>query len=240
MKRILILSFLSVVVLSSCWNVFGKRIHGDGAIKTENRDITGYNSIDASGDFDVYVKQDSVSSVKIETDENLLRYIIIRTEGNILKIYPRSNYNLRPSGSIKVYVSGPEFKHFEASGACDYYTENKISSTDNISIDLSGSCDAKMELNAPKISAEISGSGSVTLKGETKELSVDGSGSSDFKCFDLMAENVSIVITGSGDADVFASVKLNVDVSGSGSVQYKGNATVNQRVRGSGSVKKVD
>ncbi len=240
MKRILILSVFSVIVLSSCWNVFGKRIHGDGAIKTETRDITGYNSINVSGDFDVYVKQDSVSSVKIETDENLMGYIIIRTEGNTLKIYPRDNYNLRPTGTIKVYVAAPEFKNFEASGACDYYTENKITSTDDISIDLSGSCDAKMELNAPKITAGISGSGAVTLKGETKELKVDGSGSSEFKCFDMMAENVNVGISGSGDADVFASMKLDVDVSGAGSVRYKGNATVNQSISGSGSVRKVE
>lgn len=239
MKKILVLSVVSLVVLSSCWNVFGKRIRGNGAIITQTRDITGYNSIDVSGDFDVYVKQDSVSSVKIETDENLMGYIIVRTEGNTLKIYPRDNYNLRPTGTIKVYVAAPSFKDFEASGACDFYTANKITSTDNISLDLSGSCDAKMELSAPKISAGISGSGSVTLKGETKELKVDGSGSSDFKCFDMMAENVSVDITGSGDADVFASVKLDVDVSGSGTVRYKGNATVNQKVSGSGSVSKV-
>ncbi|MCC7401284.1 MAG: DUF2807 domain-containing protein [Chitinophagaceae bacterium] len=240
MRKIFIGSLLALVVFSSCWNVFGKRVHGNGAITTQARDLSGYNSIDVSGDIDVYVKQDSVSSVKIETDENLLGYIIITTEGNVLKIYPRNNYNLRPSGSIKVYVSGPEFKRFEASGACDYYSENKISNSESIDLDLSGSCDAKMELKAPSVSAEISGSGSVTLKGEAKELKVDGSGSSDFKCFDLMAENVNVDISGSGDAEVFASVKLNVDVSGAGTVKYKGNAAVNQRISGSGSVKKVD
>lgn len=240
MGKIFIGSFLALVVFSSCWNVFGKRVHGNGAITTQTRDISGYNSIDVSGDFDVYVKQDSVSSVKIETDENLLGYINVRTEGTVLKIYPRDNYNLRPSGSIKVYVSGPEFNRFEASGACDYYSENKISNPENISLDLSGACDAKMELNAPAISAEISGAGSVTLKGEAKELKVDGSGSSHFRCFDLMAENVSVDISGAGDAEVFASVKLAVDVSGAGSVKYKGNATVSQKVSGSGNVSKVE
>ncbi|MBS1621922.1 MAG: DUF2807 domain-containing protein [Bacteroidetes bacterium] len=239
MKRVFIISVFSLFVFSSCWNVFGKRVSGDGRISNQSRSVSGFNNLDVGGNFDVYVRQDSVSSVKIETDENLMQYIVVRTEGNTLKIYPRDNYNLRPTGAIKIYVTAPSFSDFEISGSCDLYSENKIAGKDEISLDLSGSCDAKMELNAPKVSADISGSGSVTLKGETKELKVDGSGSSHFKCFELMAENVEVDITGSGNAEVFASVKLDVEVSGSGSVKYKGNATVNQKVLGSGSVSKV-
>ena len=220
--------------------MFGKRIRGNGTIKTEMRSVTGYSSIDVSGAIDVYVKQDSAQSIKIETDENLMEYVVVREDGEVLKIYPKDNSNLRPSGSIKVFVAGPNFRRFEASGACDYYSENKINNSESIAIDLSGSCDAKMELNAPKITAGVTGAGKLTLKGETKQLNIDGTGSSDFKCFDLMAENVDIDITGAGDAEVYASVKLDVSVSGAGSVRYKGNASVSQRVSGSGSVKKVE
>lgn len=218
----------------------GRHVNGDGNITSETRPVTGFNGIDVSGAMDVYIIQDSVQSVKIETDENLLGYIVTGKENGILRIYPQNNYNLRPSNTIKVYVSGPTFRTLEASGACDFYSGNKITSSDPVSIDLSGSCDAKMELNAPVIKASLSGAGSVTLSGETKDLSVDGSGSSDFKCFDLKAENVDIDISGSGDAQVFASVKLNVSVSGSGDVKYKGDAAVSQKVSGSGSVKKVE
>ena len=240
MKRLFILSLLFLSVFSSCWDMFGKRVRGDGNVKTENRSVTGYNSIDVSGSIDVYVREDSAQSVKIETDENLLQYVTVRVEGTVLEIYPRDNYNLRPTGTIKVYVAGSDFKKFEASGACDYYTDNKITNSDDISIDLSGACDAKMELSAPKIKAELSGSGKLILTGETKDLSIGGSGSSDFRCFDMKAENVNVDISGSGDAEVFASVKLNIDVSGSGSIKYKGNPSVSQRISGSGSVDKVE
>jgi hypothetical protein len=240
MKKILLLSLLALIVFSSCRQLFGKRIRGNGVIKTETRAVTGYNSVDVSGAMDVYIKQDSVQSIKIETDENLLEYITVREEGGVLKIYPKDNSNLKPSGSIKVYVAGPDFRRLEASGACDYYTENKISNAESIAIDLSGSCDANLELNAPRITAEVTGAGKLTLKGEAKELEVEGTGSSHFKCMEMMAEDVKVNITGSGDAEVFASVKLDVKVSGSGSVRYKGNASVSQKVAGSGSVKKVD
>jgi hypothetical protein len=237
---ILILAVLTSLIHISCRQVFGKRIRGNGEIKTETRSISGYNSIDVSGAIDVYVKQDSVQAVKVETDGNLLEYVITREEGGVLKIYPRNNSNLKPSRDIRIYVSGSDFKHFEASGACDIFTENKITGSERIDIDLSGASDVKMELNAPKVSAELSGAGTIALRGETKDLSLNGTGSTDIKCFDLMAENVDVRISGAGDAEVYASVRLDVRVSGAGGVKYKGNATVSQSVSGAGSVKKVE
>jgi hypothetical protein len=239
MKQI-IFSVIVISVFTSCGNLFGKRVRGDGHITTEARSLTGYNSIDVSGAIDVYVKQDSTQAVHIETDQNLMPYIVVREEGGILKIYPKDNSNLKSTGTIKVYVSGSNFRRFEASGASDYYSQNKITNTESIAIDMSGSSDANLELNSPKISAEVSGAGKLILKGETKDLKIDGTGASDFKCFDLQAENVSLDITGASDAEVFASVKLDVDITGASSVRYKGNPSINQRVSGSGSVRKVD
>jgi hypothetical protein len=240
MKQILILAILASVIYSSCREVFGKRIRGNGEIKTETRSVSGYNSIDVSGAIDIYVKQDSVQTVRVETDGNLLEYITTREDGGVLHIYPRDNSNLKPSRNIRVYVSGADFKRFEASGACDIYSENKISGSEMIDIDLSGASDVRMELNAPKVNAELSGAGTITLKGETRDLIVNGTGATDIKCFDLMAENVDVRISGAGEAEVYASVKLDVRVSGAGGVKYKGNATVNQSVSGAGSVKKAE
>ena len=239
MKRIVVFSVLSMVIFSSCYNLFGKRVRGNGIIKTETRSVTGYNSIEVSGAIDVYVKQDSVQGVRIETDQNLMEYIVVREEGGILKIYPKDNSNLKPTVGVKVYVSGSNFRKFEASGACDYYSENKITNTESISIDMSGSSDATMELNSPKVSAEVTGAGKLILKGETKDLNITGTGSSDFKCFEMMAENVDVDVTGASDAEVYASVKLNISATGSSDVAYKGNASVSQRITGAGSVKKV-
>ncbi len=137
-------------------------------------------------------------------------------------------------------MSSPEFDRLEASGACDIFSDNKISATNELYIDLSGSCEATIELNAPKVIADLSGASDVNLRGETKEFVADGSGSTGIRCFDLMAENVRIDISGSGNAEVFASVKLDVDISGAGDVKYRGNASVTQHISGAGSVKKVD
>ncbi len=240
MKRFIILSILFSILLSSCHFFGGKRIRGNGKITTQNRTVNAFTSVDVRGAIDVYVKQDSVVSVKIEADENLLEYVQVTVDGSTLDIREEKGYNLKSAKGIKVYVSGPSFKHFEASGACDIYSENQINSTEPISIDLSGACDVKMELKTPAIDVDLSGAGKITLKGETKDFDVDGSGSTNVRCFELMTENTRVEMSGAGDAEVFASLKLDVHVSGAADVKYKGNAAVSQKISGAGSVKKVE
>lgn len=240
MRIIILPAILFVTIFSSCSFFGGERIRGNGVIKTESRTAGTFNSVHVSGNADVYIKQDSVFSITVESDENLMEYILTNIDGNTLQIRPRDRANLKPSKSIKVYVSGPSLSNFEASGACDIISENRIEGNEKITIRLSGASDVKMELMAPEIKADLSGAGTITLTGQTKDFKVDGSGSTDIKCFDLLTENTTVDISGAGNAEVFASVKLKVEVSGAADVKYKGNATVEQKISGAGSVKKVD
>ena len=240
MNRIFVIAVPALLLLSSCHEIFAKRVRGNGNITTQSRSSAAFNSVDVSGNIDVYARQDSTSSVKVEADENLQEFIDIYADGDVLRIRPKEGFNLRPTRSIKIYVSSANYNKFEASGSCDIFGQGKISSTSPIHFDLSGSCDATMELQAPGVSGDLSGACRITLKGETKDFDVHGSGSTDIKCIDLLAENVSVDISGAGDAEVYASVKLNVDVSGAGDVKYKGNASVSEHRSGAGSIRKVE
>jgi hypothetical protein len=240
MKRFFIFSFAIVLLLPSCREIFGKKIKGNGNITRQSRSISGFSGVSVSGNIDIYLNSDSAKGVQVETDENLAEYIITRVEGDMLYIDYKSGINPRPTKTVNVYVTAPAFKKLKASGACDINSQGKITAADEIKITLSGSSDAKLELNSPKVEADLSGACTVELKGETKELIVKGTGSSDIKCYDLMTENANIRISGAGEAEVNASVKLDVKVTGAGSVKYKGNPNVSQSVTGSGSVKKVE
>jgi hypothetical protein len=96
-----------------------------------------------------------------------------------------------------------------------------------------------MDVDAPKITAGISGSGSVSLKGQTKDFMIDLTGAGHAYCYDLLTENTTVQISGAGSAQVYASITLKADVSGAGNISYKGNASVSQQISGAGSVNKV-
>ena len=239
MRQIFIVAS-SLLLFSSCREIFAKRIRGNGNITTQTRSAGSFNSIDVSGSIDVYVRQDSSSSIKVEADDNLQQYIETMDDGGVLRIKTEEGYNIRSSRQIKVYVSATTFKRFEASGACNIFSEGKITSSSDIDLGLSGSCDATMDINAPKISADASGACTVKLQGQTKDFKLSGSGSTDVKCFDLIAENVELDISGAGDAEVYASVKLSGSISGAADVHYKGAAQTDIHTSGASSVKKTD
>lgn len=240
MKKSIFLLFITVSIFYSCSYIGGEKIHGNGNIKTENRQENGFEGISVSGAINTYVTQDSIVSVKIEADENLMEYIYTGVRGGILEIKPEKGFNLRPSGKIKVFVSAPFYSTFRISGACDLVGQNKITSNNAITIKLSGAGKTEMEIQSPRIDVDLSGAGLLRLKGQTKEFKVDGSGSSDIKCFELLTESTQIGISGAGDAEVFASVSLDVRVSGAGSVKYRGNPSIKQKVSGAGSIRKIE
>src|SRR5438552_16554256 len=105
MRQIFIVAASSLLLFSSCRQIFAKRIRGNGNITTQTRSAGSFNSIDVSGSIDVYVKQDSSSSIKVEADDNLQQYVETVNEGNVLRIRTEQGYNLRSSRQIKVYVS---------------------------------------------------------------------------------------------------------------------------------------
>jgi hypothetical protein len=240
MKQVFAAILLFSFFTTSCGRVLGKRVKGSGNIRTEIRNLSGFSNVKVSSSIDVYLSQDSAWSVKVETDDNLIQHIETYVEGDILYIDIEKNYNPKPTDALKVHVSAPLFQKLTASGACDVQSTGRLTSNGEFGIKLTGASDAKLDLKAPKVTADLTGAGSLALQGETKDLQLKGTGSSEMECFGMMAENVSVKITGAGDADVFASISLDVNVTGSGSVKYKGSPSVNQKISGAGSVKKVN
>jgi hypothetical protein len=238
MKHFLTVLLLISLFAPSC--MMDKRVKGDGNIKSETRQVDTFDDIHLSGNIDVYYTQGPVQPVRVETDDNLQEFVEVYTRGNRLHVRIKDNHNLDPTGDIKVYVTAPAVSKFEASGACNFISDNKITLTESVKINMSGACGAQLDLHAPSVDVDMSGASSLRLRGETRDFRIDGSGSTEAKCYDLMAENVEIDISGAGEAETFASVRLNVEISGAGTVNYKGNPTVTKSVSGAGSINKVN
>jgi len=239
MKKIALFSLIIIVFASGCREIAGERVKGSGHVITENRSTSDFNSIDVSGAIDVYVKQDSATSVRVEADDNILEYIEVHTEGSRLEIYTQNNIRLRPSNKIKVYISSPEYKEIQVSGASSVRCENEITS-DVLDVNLSGASEGKLELNAPRISVNVTGASNASIKGKTKDFEGSASGASEIRGFDLLSENADVEASGASHIEIYASVRIDGQSSGASSVNYKGNAQSNVGKSGASSVNKKD
>lgn len=241
MKKLLLILMVVAVTAPSCRYMWGKRVKGNGNIKTTEHSVSAFKDVEVSGAIDLYVAQGEIKPVKIETDENLLQYIEVIQEGDKVIIKNRDGINLRPTNKVKVYVTSPAYAAIEVSGASNITGQTKIVNPERLQMGVSGAGDIVMDVDAPAIGAEVSGAGSVNLKGQTKTFDLSLTGAAKAHCYELLSENTKVEISGAGDADVYASVKLDAEVSGAGSVTYKGGATTgSHQVSGAGSVKKAD
>jgi Putative auto-transporter adhesin, head GIN domain len=237
MNRIFAAIMLAAVLVSasSCrW----RSIRGNNNVITSNRNETNFHAVKTQGSFDLYVTQGSEFSVRIEAEENLMKYILAEVVNGELVVKVKRGINLRPRQDMKVYVTAPRFKKLGIAGSGNIIAETKLSTDEKIEFGIAGSGDIKVsDVDAPKVIVRISGSGSALLAGATRDAELRIAGSGDIKCKELKTENTEVHIAGGGDVWSYCSQNLDVHIAGSGDVHYAGNpVNVKQKIAGSGNL----
>lgn len=217
-----------------------KRIKGNGNITSITRTTSDYDTVNFAGSFDYVLISGTEGKIRIEGEENLLQYIVTEVKNGNLNIKTEKNINLQTSRNKTIKITVP-FKDIDAvslSGSGDVWNESVISAT-QFKVSVTGSGDAKLEVNSSAIEAKVTGSGELDLKGKTNNLKVSISGSGEFKGYNLDANDVDVSVTGSGDAKIACNGHLKARITGSGDIKYNGNPTTEDlKVTGSGSISK--
>lgn len=240
MKPIFLFLAACLLLASSCIFLGYKRIKGNGVIVTQNRDIRYAGRISLQGSYDAEIEQGPETSVKVTADENILPYIITESHDGKLVIRSRDRISFSTDHDIKVYITTPRLEQISLAGSGNITGKNKFTGGDKLTLKIAGSGNMKMEVNTPSIDADISGSGSITLNGETRDQVIRISGVGDYNSDGLKSESARVKIAGVGNVKVFADASLDVSIAGGGSVFYKGNPSVKQHVAGSGEVKHIE
>jgi hypothetical protein len=239
MKYLFVL-FIGFASLSACRYIDGKQVRGNGELTTDQRSVGSFDAVESFGSFNIEVSTGNDNTVKVEADENLLPYIETYTDGSTLKIKTKSGYSLRPRVRIRVIVAAPNFTSIVTNGSGNVNGQNKIVSSDDLNLEVNGSGNIDVDVEAESVESRISGSGNISLTGTAKKAENSIHGSGNIRAGNMQTEESKVEIAGSGDVQVHATSLLDVNIMGSGGVNYKGSATVNSRIAGSGSVKKID
>jgi len=230
-----ILYVTSVLGLSSCFGVY-ICTEGSGHLSKQSFETPKFNKIYVNITSKVFILQDSVPKIEVETDDNLFNYLMIGVNNGELII--DSEKGICPR-KLNVYISNPVFNKIVINGSADLIAQSPINAGE-FSIVINGSGDVSIDsVNANEIVVSINGSGDVKLGGTAENLWVQINGSGDVRAMKLLARNVYVETNGSGDAIVNSLERLKVDVTGSGDVQYLGNPRVSEvTVSGSGSARR--
>ncbi|MDP9048878.1 MAG: DUF2807 domain-containing protein [Bacteroidota bacterium] len=207
-----------------------------------DRHLSGFNAVNVAGPYDVYIKQGSAESVKVEAPANMMSRILTEVNNGVLKIYSKHYDNWGMSlfswghHKVVVYVVIKDVNSISISGSGDVSFKDGITAS-ALKLRITGSGDMAGRVEAKMLESSITGSGDMRLYGHAENSTVSVVGSGDFTAKNLVTLNSSVRVSGSGDASVNASDRVDAAVSGSGDVHYSGAAKhISSKKSGSGDI----
>jgi hypothetical protein len=215
------------------------RLQTERGADVQDRKLSGFHAVASTGSFDVVLKQGNTESVKVEADAEVINEIVTEVRNGTLLIHSKNTHNwgnFWNNRNITIYVTAKNLNSIALTGSGNLKMENEFTA-DKIQLKLSGSGDFQGKINVKTVEVIISGSGDFKVAGKADESTIALSGSGDFDGSSLITKSTAIRISGSGDANIFASEKIDASVSGSGDIHYSGHPkSVSKIARGSGDI----
>jgi hypothetical protein len=220
------------IVAASC-----SKINGEGGTVAEERTVTGYDGISLALDANITYTQDSVYTLVLQGQQNILDKIETVVQNGKLVIKYEDHVVIGTHSQISAVIHAPGVNRLDISGSGDlqvvqpwtvYSGHLNISGSGNLSVS---------DVTAHDINANISGSGNI--KGSAGNCysavyTISGSGSLDM--LGVNSDSAWATISGSGDIRLAVSKYLNATISGSGNILYFGNPVIETHISGSGNV----
>lgn len=209
-------------------------------------ELSEFQSIYVNSNYTVYVKQSNKQEVTVEALTEIYSLTEFKVENGILLINverkpdnPNKSIwakidDIKLNPTMKVYVSLKNVNELQVNGGGKIISENSIAS-DNLTLGVSGSGSLDLDIKGKTIKTELTGAGSITLKGYASYNDILIAGSGSLYAFNLELESAKIRDSGSGNAEINVTNSLDAAVVGSGSIKHKGNTkSVTKKQFGSG------
>lgn len=229
--------FAFILLLTSCEGDLFDRVKGTGPVVTENRFVSSlFDDLSVNLPADVYISQGNHETITIEAQENVLDVIKTEIRNDELNIKFEDGIIVRHFEPIKIYITSSHVNLVQLSGSGNIYNLTPIN-TNDLDVRISGSGEINfLDIDAPVVHANISGSGNISLSGYCGDQYQEISGSGNIYAFQLLSETADIEINGSGISEVTVTDYLNANISGSGNIYFKGHPLINSHISGSGGI----
>lgn len=237
LKTILTVSL--ALFVSAQVSATNKKVKGNGKVITGNKTTVQYDKVSVGGFFDVTLVAGEEGKITYDVESNLEEYLVIEVKKGELKITWEKGVNIRTTKGVKVTVPFKDIETISLAGSGEIISKNVVIA-DDLELNVAGSGEMNIDIDANNVESNIAGSGSMTVNGSANNLESNVAGSGDFEGYGLVVVNdVDVSISGSGSVETTVNGNLKSSISGSGDVRYKGSPKTNSSISGSGSVSKM-
>ncbi len=244
------INFIFAIILISLFLLSAASI-AFAQVTKKTLELPEFKSIYVNSNYTVYLKQTNKQEVIVEAVTEVYELTNIVVDNGVLMVNVErkpdnpnksvwskiDDIKIRPT--MKVYISMKNVNELQVNGGGKIISENSIAA-DYLSLAVSGNGGMELDIKGNTLKTDISGSGSIVIKGYATSNQITESGSGTLNAFECELESAKIKVSGSGSAELNVTSTLEAQILGSGSVKHKGNTkTVTKKVYGSGSVERA-
>ncbi len=165
------LKIYTIIILSLLFTSlsFSQKQFGNRTMVEENIFIPDFHRIEAFGDFTIILREDSVNSLQLVTDENHVSDIQVKSVDDKLVL---KDLNKVKASSCQLYLHYSMLKSVELYGSV-HLEEDLLCTFDTLTLNLQGSSSANLHIEAEKIVVSQSTNSSLSLKGQSNHARYD-------------------------------------------------------------------
>ncbi len=211
----------------------GERINGSGNVISESRTVSGFDRVQLEIPAKLEIQQGPSEALMISGDDNILPLLSTNVSFGQLTIRYKAGANVRVTRPIQLTLTVKNLSELQNSSSGNVAVGPLT--TGNFHLLLSSSGDVQFEnIQAEKITAELTSSGDINISGAANQLDLRVSSSGTFQAGDLRVQEVAVRLTSSGDVTVWAVDTLRTTITSSGDVFYYGSPALNTSLTSSG------
>ena len=235
-----IVLFASILLSFSCKKSGTNCMTSAGKVISENRSSEDFDSILLIGYVNLYLTQDSINSVTVESGQNIIDGIITEVNNHLLTIKNINECNWLRSYNVpinvRVSLRNLQKLTYESSG--NVYSTNQIVSN-NLTIVSWGGCGTiDLSINVEEGFFILQqGTVNYKLRGHCSISSVYAGDFGPFDCRDLTTGYTFVTNRGSNDCYINVSQYLDATINSIGNIYYRGTPdSIITHINGSGKV----
>jgi len=203
-----------------------RRLVGSGNLETRDYAFADFTKVEVSSAFRFEIRQSSSYNISVTADDNIMDYVQVSLDGQTLKIGLRTDprrstvLSLGPV-TLRASVVMPQLRGLTVSGASRGEISD-FSSTEDVSIKVSGAGKVNGDITAGNIEFDISGASTIQLEGSANDMVASASGASRFNLNDFTVNSARVRFSGASRGTINLNDRLDADLSGVSRLSYIG------------------
>lgn len=211
-------------------------------------ELPEFKSIYVNSNYTVYLKQTNKQEVSVEALSEIFAVTDIKVVDGVLMVNierkpesPNKSLwakidDIKLNPTMKLYVSMKNVEELQVNGGGKIIAENSLA-TGDVKLAVNGSGSMDIDLKGDLVRAEVTGSGSIALRGYATSLDALISGAGTINGYNCPMENAKVKVSGSGICELNVTNTIDAIVAGSGQVKHKGNTrNAQKKIYGNGTV----